>query len=192
MNLPGLAEDHRSLRIPLFAIMGDMIAKGETYDDLFDVLAWSLRSSAIGKNPFTRHDSRNWLPSDNQRKAAASRQLPLAVLAEFRGDWKMLAEVLKLPSWQHKAGMCFKCKCTLDTLRQVGSDAPWRHERINHWQLMERLRQQMKTLSAIWKCPFFTSAQVLIDWLHCADPAINCLLFGVSCDFFCFCYGGSW
>ena len=25
----------------------------------------------------------------------------------------------------------------------------------------------------MWKCPFFTAAQVSIDWLHCADLAIT-------------------
>jgi len=43
---------------------------------------------------------------------------------------------------------------------------------------MERLLQQGKTLSAIWKCPFFTAAQVLIDWLHCADLGISAEFLG--------------
>ena len=47
---------HQSLRIPLVAFPKDMRAKGQTYEDIFEVLAWSFRVLLSGTMPSARHD----------------------------------------------------------------------------------------------------------------------------------------
>ena len=62
----------------------------------------------------------------------------VAALAEFKGDWKMMAEVVGLPSWQAKAGVCWRCDTTKEQANEVGLASARRlpQNRISHGDLM--------------------------------------------------------
>eukprot|EP00971_Amphidinium_carterae_P014011 275976-Amphidinium_carterae.1 len=40
-----------------------------------------------------------------------------AAIVEWQGYWKMMAEVVGLPSWAHKDGICWRCNVTNDRPR---------------------------------------------------------------------------
>ncbi len=109
MSFPGLGGAWKNLRIPLFSIPHSSFSEN-TWDDLMEVIAWSLRYLWQGKYPSQRHDN---LPfKENARKRNAAKDLGLhACLVEIRGDWKMLAETFHLPRWNEKGGICWSCTC---------------------------------------------------------------------------------
>jgi len=172
MSFPGLTDRWKNIRVPIFGIMKDYLAKDKTYDCLFEVLSWSFTALMLGKHPAARHDNQPWQPQDSQRKSVAGKPLALkGVCCEVRGDWKMVAEVLRLPSWSHNHGICMRCDA-LKSERDYTLDAAWRSNRCSHYQLLARMAQQGYMPSKLWGIPFLTSEQVLIDWLHCADLGI--------------------
>ena len=62
----------------------------------------------------------------------------------------MLKSVFRFPGWSEKVGCCFKCTCKPHQVRQCGPDAPWRHERMSHFDLMAMMIHEGKNLSSIF------------------------------------------
>ena len=56
------------------------------------------------------------------------------------------------------------------------SDASWRTNRLNHFQLLERMLASKRAVSPVFTIPWLQSSCFKIDWLHCAD-------LGVAADF---------
>ena len=177
LNLPGQGGRWRTLRLPLTGLSRRNVAP-HTFDDLIRVLVWSLEALAAGCWPRTRHDGGAWLqPADGRRARRAGQPLGTrAALVEVRGDWKFLKETFKLPGWNTLSGICWRCSCTPEGLRQVGLDAPWRQEPLDHWGLLARMLRDGVALSPIWSAPWVRSSIFKIDWLHAVDQ-------GVSADF---------
>ena len=148
-----------------------------TRDDLLSVFTWSLRCLATGIFPSRRHDDRDWMPVDQKRQRLSAKQMPLrGILTEIRGDWACVKEVFRLPGWRDAAGCCWRCSATNVTMRFCGTDAPWRQERRDLWDMHLRWREQGLQPSPVMGSPFFQTRVFQIDWLHCMD-------IGVACDF---------
>ena len=126
-----------------------------------------------------------WTFQDTWGKKRAGKPLPCrlcrAVFAEVRADWKCMSEVFHLPHWQNTAAICCKCSATIGTFKGFSSLAPWRIERLNHWQFLERQFLQGKTISAIYHCPLFSTSCFKIDWLHTIDLGVSCDTLGNLC-----------
>jgi hypothetical protein len=108
-------------------------------------------------------------------------------LVEVRGDWKFMKEVFYLPGWNENAGCCWRCNCTPADIRTVGLEAPWRQpqNRLSHWQLLQRMLQNGKRPSPLWGAPWVQSTIFKIDWLHCADTALQPIIWRTRCSFSC-------
>ena len=115
------------LRLPLVAIPECYVGP-HTYEDLMEIVAWSLGILAVGMKPTERHDEGEWLPSDrgNVRgrhadpKCRANQRGPLALSAAIVQvciDWKACKEVFQFPQHNEKKGCCYKCHCTPDEVR---------------------------------------------------------------------------
>ena len=170
MSLPGLTGRWRNLRIPLTSIPHEYVACEDTFDDLLEIIAWSFKYLALKKNPSGRHDQSDWHQTDKARKNKAGTDLLVAAaLVEVRGDWKMMKEVFRLPGWNEKTGCCWLCRALPEDIRDAGEDASWRSRRLSHWELIERMLLQGKSLSPLLSCPGIRSHCFKIDWLHAAD-----------------------
>jgi hypothetical protein len=179
LNFPGFANENSKLRIPLCAVMKKYVATQKTYDQILAVLAWSITWASCGQFPARRHDGSPFGKLDKLRIKKAGQTLGCSgFLSELRGDWKMLKETFAFPSWNEKAGCCFKCNVTPTTLRDFGRQAAWKRleNRLSHWQLMQRIVEKGHCISPLFSCPGFHSGLVAIDWLHCCD-------LGVAADF---------
>jgi hypothetical protein len=89
----------------------------------------------------------------------------------------MFLEVFGLPSWGERGGICFRCTCTKDELRDVQLTARWRDAPLSHWDLVQRIRARGKVVNPLFGAPWLRADVVFkIDWLHVAD-------LGVSADF---------
>lgn len=178
MNLPGISQ-WQALRIPLAVIFKKYVVSEHTFDDILTVFSWSMQHLATGVYPSHRHDGLPFGSKDSKRKKLSGKNIGItAAIVEMRGDWKMLKEVFRLPGWNSVSGCCWRCKATPADIRSCGSDATWRHdsERLSHWDLLLRIRQQGHSVSPIFSFPAFTSNCYLIDWLRAVD-------LGVAADF---------
>ena len=68
LNIPGLAnETNKTLRIPITGLSKKTLVTMHTFDDILEVVAWSLRYCALGQYPKERHDHADWKESDKWR-----------------------------------------------------------------------------------------------------------------------------
>ena len=177
VSLPGLTGDTAKLRLPFAVMMAKHCVAEETFDDLLEILVWSLRCFVEGRHPARRHDNQDWRSSDRKRAAQAGKSLGIrGVLTEIRGDWKCLKEVFRLPGWQERASCCWKCSADHTTRRDCSLLAPWRTERMGRWDMMIRWHRQGIAPCSIVGAPFFEMDIFCLDWLHVMD-------LGVSLDF---------
>ena len=117
LNLPGLSAQFRTLRIPLVSILRDHVSE-HTFDDIFEVITWSLRQCARGATDPCRHDDREYHKRYGDQLRRPNQPLMVkSALCEVRGDWKMMGEVFKLPKHNENAGICWSCPCTLQEVR---------------------------------------------------------------------------
>ena len=174
LNFPGLTGEWKSLRIPIASIPKDFVATGETFDDILEIVVWSLRHLAVGVNPSARHDNQPWLPSDSARRAKAGQALRISgALVEVRGDWLMMKEVFHMPGWKEVAGCCWLCTAKPSDFRDASSTASWRTQRLSHWDLMARIIRQGHELSPLMSAPGVRSHCFKVDWLHAMDQGVG-------------------
>ena len=176
VHLPGQTGKYRDLRIPCCVLNKKFVLKDETFDDIMSVLTWSFEQLALGTMPVKKHDGSPFAKQDKKRKKAAGQSIPRGILVELAGDWAFYKSLLRLPQHNEKDGCCWLCAATPDNYKDCSMTAPWRQQRLSHWDLMRRMQEKGVGLSPLWSVPFFTSSCVQIDWLHTADK-------GVTADF---------
>ena len=133
----------------------------------------------LGILPDKRHDGSRMGEAFRQRMAGQPLERK-AILVEIKGDWELYADVLHLPRWNDKEGICFLCKATKEHLPFSGLNAEWRQSdmRLNHTELVQRLMATKESLSPMWQWPLFNQACIKIDWLHAADQGVAAALAG--------------
>ena len=177
MSFPGHSE--ANLRVPFTEFLKRHTSSPKTFDDLLTVFVWSLKWIALGCFPPCRHDGEPFRADEQHRAKTAGGVLKVkGVLVELRGDWACMKEIFRLPGWRGApdTSCCFRCSATIQTMKIVGLDAPWRAERRSYWQLLEMWRQQAILPSPIIGAPWFSSSVFQLDWLHVMD-------IGVTLDF---------
>ena len=70
LNLPGLSGRNGRMRIPL-VMLPDYAVGDNTFDDIMEVLAWSMRHMLDGIRPSCRHDGQPLNKSDDKRAKRA-------------------------------------------------------------------------------------------------------------------------
>jgi hypothetical protein len=173
MAFPGLAAEHHNLRFPITVIPKKYVAKQKTKDDILKIISWSMEHLAAGMFPVQRHDAEPWQHSDTWRKRKSNQPLPRGILVEVKGDWAFMKDCFRFPQHNEKQGCCWLCHVCPDGIRDASSQAPWRTNRLSHWELLHRIRSGGNEVSPLFSVPFLSSKQFLIDWLHVADQGIS-------------------
>ena len=173
LNCPSLPGHYQKLRVPLFCCKKGFQAKQQTMDDCLAILKYSFEALALGLCPSKRHDGSDFRGrQDVHRQKRANSTCPRAVLTQIRGDWKMLKELFSLPQHNEVGGICFKCACDPQTMRQVSLSASWRQEDYNDWSFMRRFLNEGRPISPIFGTPFFKPSIIRLDWLHVVDLGV--------------------
>ena len=116
LNLPGLSGRNGRMRIPL-VILPDYAVSENTFDDIMEVMAWSMRHLLEGTRPSCRHDGQPFNKSDHKR-AKKSGNLPFqACLNQVRGDWDWMGKCFHLAFHNVKQGCCWLCTCKRNQVR---------------------------------------------------------------------------
>ena len=119
LNVPGIKEPYHTLRLPITAISRKQIGPN-SWDDILEVVRWSLTSCFLGLHPHTRHDDTAWRKTDKARAKQAGTSLGTkSVLVEVRGDWKFFGETFGFPKHNTKKGCCWLCECTPAQVRAI-------------------------------------------------------------------------
>ena len=172
LSLPGLAcPKERNLRFPLTVAPHHMSSKA-TFQRIFEILAWSFVAMAKGVWPEAGPGGAPYKHRQSSRPLGF-----VAALAEMKGDWKMMAEVIGLPSWNQNAGICWRCNLTLEQIDQVGEDSPWRlpENKLSHGDLL-MLSQARGPL-----CKVFDFAGFSSNFLELSGSTVQTLAFLPTC-----------
>jgi hypothetical protein len=171
MNFPFLMDN--KFRIPICGIEKGFVAKGETFDCILEIIAWSLTLLGEKQWPTCRHDGSPWNLSDGWRSKKSSLDVR-AVLMEVRGDWDMFKKIFRFPQHNEVKGICFKCTAKPADIRRPSSEATWRNEenRLTIWSLIQRMLDQGLKPSPLLGAPFVSIDTFRIDWLHAVDLGV--------------------
>ena len=168
-NLPGLPK----LRVPITAVSKKFWVKHHTADDLMAIAQWSLDHCLLGTYPRSRHDGKNWGPTDHKRRKLAGKALGFqAVCVECRADWAWYQSVLRFPQWSENEGCCYKCWAKKDNLREVGDNAPWRQQPLSHTDMWLRWQKKAQGVCPLFASPGVTIDTCVVDWLHVMDLGV--------------------
>ena len=118
----------KDMRLPLCVFPKAFLQKKATYEAVLSVLSWSFRCLLTNTLPQTRHDGAQFEPGDAYRAKLLRKSAHIglhACVAELRGDWAMLKEVLDVPSWG-SSNICWLCNVAKSDVAVVHSAAPWR------------------------------------------------------------------
>jgi len=96
------------MRIPLM-ILPDNCISDNTFDDIYTVLAWDMRSLLAGKRPECRHDGSPWGNKDQKRSRLHGDRSFKACLVQVRSDWEWLTKCYHFPGHGSKIGLCWTC-----------------------------------------------------------------------------------
>ena len=172
LNFPGIAA-WSNLRLPLSLISKKFVSSVNTFDDIFTVLSWSMRHCALGVWPNCRHNGEPFGHTDPNRAKASGKPFGFkAAVVEIRGDWMLFKEVFRLPGWNTLAGCCWRCSATPSDIRNASAAAPWRAQRLSHWDLLVRMASLGNGLSPVFSFPGFLCSFFQMDWLHVVDIGI--------------------
>jgi hypothetical protein len=150
-----------------------------TWDDILQVLAWSLRALCSGVFPILGPKGE---ALEGKRKESGGQALALtAVLCQVRGDWPFLKALFSFPAWNSKEGVCWQCAATKTgplSYRDATSKAPWRNSRVTANQFFSSLQLKQVTPSTLFSSPGFCLEDIVLDWLHIVDLGISQDLIG--------------
>ena len=128
-SLPSWQGSGYGLRFLMFSVLKEFVAKGETWNAVFEVIAWSFKCLFAKTWPETRHDNSPWTATDANRSQLTGSMSIHGVLCHARGDWSFFKEVFNFPAWNCKDAMCWMCSASKETMTDFSLSAPWRHER---------------------------------------------------------------
>ena len=111
-SLPGQSSKQYSrLRFPLIVLPHKQCSR-QTHMEIMSIMKWSLKALAVGRWPVVGPFGEELV--GRQRRSMSGRDLGFrAALIQFKGDWKYFNEVVGLPRWKSKSGVCWRCKVSL-------------------------------------------------------------------------------
>ena len=139
-----------AMRIPVTSINKKFVNE-HTMDDICNVVAWSFKQLITGRVPSKGFSGEDF--KDLKRQKFAGAVVPKGVLAEVRADWVFLKTCFKFPQHNELEGICWQCHCKPAGVRDVGLSAPWRTERMSHFEVIHRMRRQGIVPSPLMSCP---------------------------------------
>ena len=111
INLPGLTGRNGRLRIPLI-ILPDSCISENTFDDVYEILAWDMRNLLSGARAECRHDQSPWDPVQDKKRSKLHGDRDFrACLVQVRSDWDWLTKCYHFPGHAAKEEMCWMCNC---------------------------------------------------------------------------------
>jgi len=142
-----------------------------TLDPIIEIFVWSMKCTARGQWPMTRHDGSAWQRTDKSRCNKVGPLLFFALLFQSRGDWSWYKELFGFPSWISKS-ICWRCQATQDTFKNHTRNSPWRTARLTGIEFAHLQTQAGITRSPLFLCPYFCLWMVIVDVLHCLDLGV--------------------
>ena len=103
LSLPGLAPPWANLRIPITGLSRKHVSARNTYDDILNVIRWSLTCCYRGEWPLRRHDGEPFGNGDHHRRKRAGDAIGArGLLVEIRGDWSFFKSRFSFPQWNQR------------------------------------------------------------------------------------------
>ena len=178
MNVASAPDDRlRARRQPLFLLrkarLCDCGCQGfHSFQQLFDVLAWSLTILATRDPPTCRHDGSPWTPHDRRARLDFSGGLPRAALLQVRGDWDFFAQAFRVRSTSSHQ-FCWLCQATQIPgpfcYTCMDPDADHRSTLISNESYIQACMAEHSEPSTLFRSPGFSLQHLAIDSMHAGD-----------------------
>ena len=165
-------------RFLIFSVLKEFVVKTETWNAVFEVIAWSFKCLFAKCWPEKRHDGTAFCSTDVNRSKLSGPMSVQGVLCQARGDWKFFKEVFNFPAWNNKSSMCWMCSADRDTMKDFSSAASWRSQRNGPNDLLRTLRAAGVRPCPLFSIPLFHPGLVLVDWLHTMDLGVAADMLG--------------
>ena len=155
-----------------------------TFDDIFEILAWSYAVSLGGVWPSYRHDNKPFASSrrkgDKRRAKMAKKHLSaVSACCQKRADWQWLKVIGGLCGWDGER-TCWKCLCNCTDLpwTDFTLEAKWRATYISHRSFIENVQSSGSYISKLFSVPGFILEFVLGDLMHMSCLGVLPLVLG--------------
>ena len=148
-----------------------------TLPAVMEILAWSFNVMLTGLQPVL-----DWLGRSMESAGYLAGRFR-ACLSQLRGDWEFYTVLCKIPKWNEKARMCWKCLAEGNDdseLKYSRFDryAPWRQTRMTH-ELYRMLHQGGRELPVIFKKIIgFRIELIMGDCLHTVELGVGAHILG--------------
>ena len=186
----GLKQSHAMDHSLCLAAWPKSAQRQGTWDEVYEVLAWSFQSLWTGKHPDKDWKGRE-LPKDLQGLATKpiTRQGYRFYVWQYLGDLEYFANVLKFPHWQSDA-FCWLCSCN----KKIKGKSPWDWRDEPGWTLASGLEQSHEGLEQSPSTHILVNAipgglarfRPCIDVLHTIDLGLACRIAGSVLHAWCF------
>jgi hypothetical protein len=174
--------------IHVFTVIRKADLQQETWDSIWDILVWDMKSMLTGKFPSTTHDQRQFEPGYMQalRGQYIAGGARFAVI-QLKQDWEHICSVYGFKSWA-AAECCPFCDAPKDPTQWVacGAHARWRKTIWDKAKLAMALKgevrlangavsNKMKWASHLWGLPHFDIRFIKADPMHVlfCDGVVN-------------------
>ena len=140
-------------------------------DAIMEVFKWDMLNLYIGQRPKKRHDKKEWLPSDSDRKKETAPLGMRAGLFQSRGDWPWFKWLFGFKGWKSKNHVCWKCKANNTNIPywDPKPNAKWKKQRINPKEFANLVIENKSWMSPLFSIPGFSTTFICIDALNALD-----------------------
>lgn len=140
----------------------------ETWEAIWQVIAWSLQQLGEGKAACRRHDGKS-LEKANLHMAGKS--LQKACLVQMRGDWDWNVKAFGAPTFNTKLGMCWKCSCKPGEWHTMTQEDRSTHS-LGKADWLANLAAREKPAMHLFNLPGVSNQTMFPDWMHVVDEGI--------------------
>ena len=143
-----------------------------TYQDINEIVSWSVSLLARGVVPTERHDGSEWSPHDLKNRLLSPASLAKAALLQMRGDWAWMSECFRFraASQEQFCWMCEACRSAgANCYLNVWPDAPHRATCLTHEAYIQACIRDGVEVSTIFRSPGFKLDYATVDGMHSGD-----------------------
>ena len=146
----------------------------ETWQAIWQVIAWSFQQLGEGRAACRRHDGKSL---EKARLKMAGKSLQKACLVQMRGDWDWNVKVFGAPTFNTKLGMCWMCNCKPGDWHAMSQEDRRRYC-LGKADWLANLAAREKPAMQLFNLKGVSNQTMFPDWMHAVDEGIAASVVG--------------
>jgi len=161
-----------------------------TYERIFEVIGWALKTHARGKFPTHRDDGApfqwsNKVGDRNRFNLQNTYMRTRGACIQKRGDWAWYKQIMGIVAWKGEGiekRICFRCRA--DGCNHPWTDvswhATWMYTVFTHAEFIADAAMNHRYICGIFSWLGFDYKYISVDLMHCGDLGILLYVLGNS------------